>query len=449
MRTRDQLLDVSGGPIPAKWQAWRVPYYVKGLALGIPLYLVAIHLWTWILFVPGSLTKGGYDFRQSYTAAYMLRTGHGRELYDYEAQKTFQDELVSRKPVALPFVAPAYEALLLEPLSLVSFRTAYVLFALLNLAVLSICFVLLRPWMSNLGSVFRWLPVTLFLGFLPVAIALIDGQDAIILTTLLAAAFALLTKQRQLWAGVLTGLAFFKFPIVLPIALLFLVWRHWRLVWGFGISAASVILLSVWLTGIQQTRLYVGALMSIAGLTRPTTPLAVYPVNWRMMANVHGLLTGLLRGSMPDSWLHVLTIVVSAGVLAYTTIAGRRIHDAYRRFLLAITCSVLVGHHTYMYDLSVLLIPVIALLNTYLPAESAGTKRQRMIGRCAVLMFVAPVVEAFSQDHFYIVALAVFPLLVAIGQTRSEDFYPQAVGLSRHESLDVPPCINTSGEAVC
>ena len=92
---------------------WSPPYYVKGLALGVPVYLVAIHIWTWILFVPGSLASGGYDFRQSYTAAYMVRTGEARQLYNYELQTKFQNKLVSEKLVALPFVEPAYEALLL------------------------------------------------------------------------------------------------------------------------------------------------------------------------------------------------------------------------------------------------------------------------------------------------------------------------------------------------
>src|SRR5436190_15037452 len=97
---------------------WVPPYYVRGLALGVPIYFVAIHLWTWILFVPVSLAKGGYDFRQSYSAAYMLRTGHARELYDYQSQKLFQDKLVSGQGVALPFVEPAYEAWFLEPFTL-------------------------------------------------------------------------------------------------------------------------------------------------------------------------------------------------------------------------------------------------------------------------------------------------------------------------------------------
>ena len=50
-----------------------VPYYVRGLALGIPAYLIGVHLWAWIFMAPFYL--GGHsDFRQIYAAAQMVRT---------------------------------------------------------------------------------------------------------------------------------------------------------------------------------------------------------------------------------------------------------------------------------------------------------------------------------------------------------------------------------------
>src|SRR6476620_4737283 len=106
-------------------QSHLVPYYVKGLALGVPIFLAAIHFWTWVFFAPETVRTGRVDFRQSYAAAYMLRTGHQKELYDYFTQKKFQDAVVTPEVLPLPFVAPAYEALLLEPFSFFKFGTAY------------------------------------------------------------------------------------------------------------------------------------------------------------------------------------------------------------------------------------------------------------------------------------------------------------------------------------
>jgi len=68
--------------------------------------------------------QGRADFRQVYTAGYLVRTGHRRELYDNAAQKCFQDDLGSPmylqeagtlKPVMLPFNRPAYQELLFAP----------------------------------------------------------------------------------------------------------------------------------------------------------------------------------------------------------------------------------------------------------------------------------------------------------------------------------------------
>src|SRR5216683_7943005 len=100
------------------------PYYVKACALGIPAYLIGVHLWTWV-FTLSIFLGGRADFRQLYAAGYMVRTGHASQLYDYDAQKYFQDALVSPAPIALPFVRPAYQALAFAPLSRLTYRQAY------------------------------------------------------------------------------------------------------------------------------------------------------------------------------------------------------------------------------------------------------------------------------------------------------------------------------------
>jgi Glycosyltransferase family 87 len=408
---------------------WSVPYYVKGLALGIPPYLVAVHLWTWLLIVPSGLRTTGYDFRQVYAAAYLVRSGHAHELYLYNSQKQVQDELVSMQPEALPFVSPAYEALLFSPLAMFKFRTAYLIFLGVNLISLGVCFALLRPWMSHLQVVFRWLPAAIFLGFLPIAAALIEGQDSILLLTFLTIAFVLAARQSDFSAGLVTGLAFFKFPIVLPIALLLFIWRRWRFVAGFAVSTVAVVSVSVWITGISQTRLYVESLISIAGLKPANNGLEMYPVNWRMMANLHGLTAGVTAGSVSNSWLSGLTILLSAIVLVWTAIRGLQVNGTSGLLLLAIPCSLLVAHHTYMHDLSVLLLPTIVILDDFLPAEATGMKRERLIARAAALTFVAPVVESFAPSHFYVVAIPVMLLLAATASAASMRQFPASVRL--------------------
>jgi len=289
---------------------------------------------------------------------------------------------------------------------------------------LGVCFALLRPWMRHMQAVFRWLPAAIFLGFLPVAAALIEGQDSILLLTFLTIAFVLVSRQSDFPAGLVTGLAFFKFPIILPIAFLLFIWRRWGFVAGFAISAAAVVSLSILITGISQARLYVESLISIAGLRPASTGLALYPVNWRMMANLHGLTAAVASGSISNLWLSALTIFMSAGVLVWTAIQGLRVSGTSGLLLLAIPCSLLVAHHTYMHDLSVLLLPIIVILDDFLPAEPTGTKRERLIARAAALTFVAPVVESYAPGFFYVVALPVLLLLAATASAASMRQFP-------------------------
>jgi hypothetical protein len=105
--------------------------------------------------------------------------------------------------------------LLFLPLSLLPYRAAYFGFLSFNVIALAITFKFLRLWMRNLAAIYPWLPHAMFLAFLPIAAALIQGQDSILLLILFAAALFSLRSGRELTAGVLVsgwGCSSFKSP---------------------------------------------------------------------------------------------------------------------------------------------------------------------------------------------------------------------------------------------
>src|SRR5216683_6441143 len=131
------------------------PHYVQAL-LGLLPLILGIQLLAWLVILPAAI--GGHaDFRQLYAAGYMVRTGHAKELYDYNAQLQFQNETVSPAAVPLPFIRPACYALLFVPFSLVSYRNAYLTFLCLNLILLWVSFWMLRPWLRNIAQVWSLL----------------------------------------------------------------------------------------------------------------------------------------------------------------------------------------------------------------------------------------------------------------------------------------------------
>jgi hypothetical protein len=392
------------------------------LLLGILPILVGIQLLGWITIFPVALLHGHADFRQLYAAGYMVRTGHAGELYDIRAQQQFQDVLVGNDERALPFIRPAYQALLFVPLSLLPYRTAYLAFLAVNLVLLAMTFWILRPNMRNLSRVWQGLPVFIFLVFYPSALALMQGQDSILLLLLLAAALVALEQGQERRAGILVGLGLFKMQIVIPIAMLFLLWRRWRFFAGFALSAGLLSLISLWVVGIAQTAAYAHSLFSVG------TNLATaqqFPLRVSIMANLRGLLAGLLGARLPAFWIQALTIVASILVLLWAARAVPGKQKAADAFVIAITAGLIVSYYLFIHDLSVLLIPIVITLDRFIFPNpnftgsnvSAGTPPptlDRAAAWMSAALLVAPMCIFLIPDQFYLVALPLCAFMVIL-----------------------------------
>ena len=381
----------------------RIPYYLTALAMALPAIMLGLQLSGWIGFWP-MIRDGHADFRNLYTAGYMVRLGHGDELYDYEAQKRFQDALISREDIAIPFIRPAYQALLFAPFSFLAFREAYFAFLVLNLATLGLCSRLLRPYTSNLSHVWPGLPGGMLL-FLPIAAALMQGQDSIILLTLMAGALACLQHDRQYLAGALIALGLFKFQFVIPIALLFMAWRRWRFLLGFGISAAVLAAVSLWVSGARQTLNYASSVAHI-GATQTLGSGLSLPVDH--MANLHGAMAGIFANSPV---VVPLTVVASAATMVFAATRRPAVADM---LLIAIPVSALVSYYMFIHDMSVLQVPLALTLDKAVCEVKNRDQRTKVIA--AGLLFAAPACMSFiPAGLFWIVS---FPLLgFALGIT--------------------------------
>jgi hypothetical protein len=395
------------------------------LLLGLSPILIGIQLLGCITFFPAALLHGHADFRQLYAAGYMVRTGHAGELYDIRAQQQFQDVLVGNDERALPFIRPAYQALLFVPFSLLPYRTAYLAFLGVNLLLLAMAFWILRPRMRNLARIWRGLPVILFLVFYPIALALMQGQDSILLLLLLAAALVALEQGRERRAGILLGLGLFKMQIVIPIALLFLLWRRWRFFAGFALSACLLSLISLWTVGFAQSAAFARSLFSVG------TNLATahqFPLRVSIMANLRGLIFGLLGLRLPSVWIQALTILASIVVMLGVTrvVPGKqKTGDA---LVLAITTSLIVSYYLFIHDLSVLLIPIVITLDHFIftdpnftdnrgKTETTNAALDRAAAWMSAALLVAPMCIFLIPDQFYLVALPLCAFMVILIRT--------------------------------
>jgi hypothetical protein len=352
-----------------------------------------------------------YDFRMLYTASYMLRIGHGTELYDYEETRKFQNELVSASEQALPFDHLAYESILYVPFSYFSYHTAYFLFFVINAMLIILSFRLLQPHLKPLESVWLYLPVAMFVCFLPVTMALVEGQDSIILLTIMILAALELERGADIMAGILLGLASFKFQYVLPIVAIFLFWRRWRFVGGFALSALMLLGVSVGLTGVSGFTSYIHMLSHLSSRfsVENGMKLGIRP---ELMPNIRGLVYAMMSENHPQL-TNPVTFVLSASIFG-SAIAKRP------SLPLALTAAALVSYHETISDATLLLLPI-SFMATWAASSIYCmidvSRRSIFTAALCAVVIIGPSLLLLAGVRFYLLAIPVSVLFLTCGRT--------------------------------
>ena len=343
-------------------------------------------------------TSGRVDFRHLYTAGYMVRTGHAADVYDYALYEKFQNEVVGPAQGALPFNHLAYEALFYSPFSLLAYRHAYFAFFGANLLILAASIRKLRPLFSPLAQVWAYLPVAIFVCFLPVAIALIEGQDSLILLALFGAAITRWYAKEDLKAGILVGLTLFKFQYAIPVVLLLLVWKCWRFLAGFMISSSVVIGISVWLTGAAGMVSYVKSILAMSANYSSVNGV-LFGIHPEGMPNLRGIAYVFTGGSVSAThWIVLVgsTMVMIWGALKRPSLPG------------ALLTAMLVSYHQMIADSSLLLLPIGLLLSGRI--REIRLHPGYLVPVLSCLTIIGPTVLLFARTRFYLLALPIAAL---------------------------------------
>ncbi len=260
------------------------PNYILAIAMALPAALIGIEIPSWFLLASRNLALQS-DFGVFYTPGYMVRTRQAMDIYDLGKIRRNQAERVSPDSVAVPFLHPAFESILFVPLSLLPYRVAYLGWAAVNFAVLAGIYFVLRPRLEDFSALGpAWILPALLLGFIPIAFAILAGQDSLLLVLILALALRRI-ETNELLAGLVLGLGMSRFQVVLPIVLLFLLWGRLRLAAGWITSSVAMLGVSAAITGIHAQVQYLI-------LLRQMGALSYWPL-LRRMPNLHGLFAAL------------------------------------------------------------------------------------------------------------------------------------------------------------
>ncbi|HWY22003.1 MAG TPA: glycosyltransferase family 87 protein [Candidatus Acidoferrum sp.] len=322
--------------------------------LGLAVLLVSAVFWA---DHPPGMEKT--DFSVTYIGSRMVYLGQGAQLYDLAAQRRLKAALL-KDAEPLIYEHPPFEALLLAPLGALPYKTAYLLWGLINVAIWLSLPRLLRAYATaprdELGYLALWVL------FAPLGVALYQGQSSIVLLLVYILAFISLKQGRDFRAGAILGLGLFKFQFILPFVLIFLLRRQWRFLKGFLATAAGLGVLSVVAVGWSGVWSYVNLLRSIAGHPDNSTFGAAIG-----MGTVQGFVHAVLGRVLPAPAISVLVAVISLGLIGW--IAWRWPEAASGRgsdlrsfdlmFAAAVVVALVTGFHMFTHDLSPLLLAML------------------------------------------------------------------------------------------
>lgn len=315
------------------------------------------------------LESGANDFLTFYAGAHLLESG---ELYDARRLHEVSAAVAGAWSPEHGYVRPPFHAVLVWPLTRLSYPSAWRTWLILNAAAFAGSIALWRPPRFAVTLAFSMLS-------LPVFTAIGNGQDIPFVLLFLAAAVSLHRRGRPFAAGLMASLCAIKFHLFLLAPVWLAARREWRT--AQGLAAGAIVLLLV-------SFLAAGAAWPSRFLSSATDP--AFSPRAAGMPNLHGLLAGVPQGWAAEAGIGLLV----AGAV-WCVARGNSITNGIAAML---TGGLLVSRHAYFADAALLLPAALLAL------DGARGRAQRLT---AFLLLTAPV--AYNEA-----TAAVVPRLIAL-----------------------------------
>jgi hypothetical protein len=377
--------------------------------------MIALHgdvLWQSKQLIPQGLP----DFSGFYTAGRILRDGYGSRLYDdglqESVQRSFSPLAVQKRGTILPYIHLPYEALLFAPLAHFSYLTAYAIWLVVNLALLCAIPFLLRKRLEALGKAPLYFWLLACFAFFPIFVALIQGQDSILLLFLYCLSWTSLERGSELASGNWLALGLYKYHLVVPFVLP--LWRRNKLVAGF-LSVATILgLISLAIVGWASLLRYPRYLWGTEHDQR-------YGFNTLpgLIANLRGLISGVVPSARPEintglivllSAIVLLLMMYAAGKTSSADSEGRR-----AQFALGLVGAVLLSYHLYVHDLSLLFLAVVLVLEILLSNPPIPHWTRTTLYVCIALMYCSPLYLVLTLRYGQLRLMAIVLLAFFLG----------------------------------
>jgi hypothetical protein len=361
------------------------------LRYASPAYLVLMTV-VWSSLLAGWLTASrgysqqppvyGTDFLAFYTSG-RIADQHPRTcLYDLTCQQAIQQSIVAEFEGVSAYLNPPHYALIFVPLSRLPYSMAFAIWTCLVTAAFVAGTVWLRSFLSVLREQHTMRVLLLALMFTPVYFAISAGQNTGLSLLLHTAIAVALLQRRDMIAGSLIALGLFKPQLFISLLPLLLLDRRWRVLPGFAAGAIAIVLLNVWVFGLETLSTWIALLRSPvyhAEVLRQSAKMFSWQSLWAQMfgasaaAQIGGwFCAGLTFGCLCLLWRRTCT-------------------DVLLRYAITVCGLVLIGPHLFVYDLGLLVLPglVFADRALYAPIQCSLWLRFWLIICYVTLLFAA------------------------------------------------------------
>jgi hypothetical protein len=321
---------------------------------------------------------GENDFLQLYGGAKLVGTG---DLYSAEAIKRIHIESTGVWLRGVYYSRLPFYAFLLQPLGWLPYSVAYLCFQLIS-AVAVVAFVRMYLPRSPDLVFFTAACGGIFANF-------VAGQDVTIALFLAAASLMLARERRDFVAGLVLAGCAIKFHLFILVPVVVIVHRRWQILAGGATGGLAILVLSFLADGFNWPLRYLGA------LSNPE----LHPGSANM-PNLHGLLANINVESLG------VELALAGLVLSLIALTSTRSDDYETCFAIALAGSLLISHHAYIQDCSMLLLPFAVFSSRGDAPLLRGLSALTVLAPVPLIIIIDPPLRAFAAVVIALLVLA-------------------------------------------
>jgi hypothetical protein len=404
--------------------------FVCGAFLGINLVLAAVAFLTFdgtdsILGPPP-----GVDFTCFHTAGMILNHYPPHFVYDLDFQDQVLHERFPGLPriVKLPYVNPPFLTVLFQPLALLPYPWACLVWMMVLVGLYLVAFALIWRSLSAIPAREKLMTLVLMLSFQPFVECWLSGQTSAIGLVAFALALSCERSRRPFGVGLSLALCLYKPTLVwLPIVMM-VVARRWRVLAGFAAGGLILAGISLLVVGWEGCAAYVPVAGAFTKLINAES--IGFPI-WKYI-DLYSCLSSLLgRQSSLRTVLWIAGLMLVLPWLAYSWWSFTS-SDPDRRALLwssTLTWTLVLNYHVGMYD-AVLAAPGAMMTADVLCRRRGGIERALTPGFKSILALLylvswisQPMARSLGLQPFTLVlaAMAAYQLVLAGRNERARE----------------------------